>query len=149
MAGLKNSFLLATDRTACSRSASAQSFKQVALSAGRQGAHQEGLVAVHAQHDDAHVGIALDDLRGGIDAVELRHGDIHHHHVRRKLLGEPDRFAAIGGFTDYFDGWVRVQKELEALADDAVIIGNEHFGGVRHNAQLYRKYRQAGGRIPA
>ncbi len=104
-------------------------FEQISLGAGRQGADQEGLIAVHAQHNDADVGIALDDLGGGIDAVQLRHGNIHDDDVGRELLGEANGFAAVASFADHFDGRVGLEQELKALADHAVIVGDEYFGG--------------------
>ena len=85
---------------------------------------------MHAQHNDADVGIALDDLGGGIDAVELRHGNIHDNNVGRKLLGEANGFAAVAGFADHFNRGVGLEQELKALADHAVIVGNEYFGVV-------------------
>jgi hypothetical protein len=113
MEGLKKSFLPATART-----------------------DQEGLIAVHAQHDDAHVGIAFDDLGGGIDTIELGHGNVHDDNVGGELLGEANGFAAVAGLSNNFDGGVRLEQKLEAFADYAVIIGNKYFGGGMHREGL-------------
>jgi hypothetical protein len=108
--------------------------EEIALGAGGEGADEEGLVAVHAQHNDADVGIALDDLRRRVDAVELGHSDIHDNNVGRELFGEADGFAAIGGFADDFDSRVGLEQEPKAFANYSVIVGNEYFGGGGHAA---------------
>jgi hypothetical protein len=83
---------------------------------------------VHAQHDDSDFRIALDDLRCGIDAVELRHGDIHHHDIGRELFGHSDRLPSIGGFADHFDGGIGLQQKPQTFPNDSVIVGHEYSG---------------------
>jgi hypothetical protein len=108
--------------------------EEIALGTGGEGADQKGLVAVHAQHNDADIGIALDDLGRRVDAIELGHSNVHDDHVGRELFGEADGFAAIGGFADDIDSGVGLEQEPKTFANYSVIIGNEYFGGGRHAA---------------
>src|SRR5258708_37321767 len=92
---------------------------------------------MHAEHDDSDVGIALDDLRGCVDAVKLGHGDIHYYDVWRKLLRHADSFPAIGCLTHHFDGGIGLQQESQTLANNAMVVDNEDLGdwhgtGQRH-----------------
>ena len=48
-------------------------------------------------------GLRLTIWRVGLDAVQLRHGDIHHHHVGVSGGGHFHGLAAVGGFADHFD----------------------------------------------
>jgi hypothetical protein len=89
---------------------------------------------VHAQHNDADVGIALDDLGRSVDAVELGHGNVHDNHVGRELFGEADGFAAIGGFADDFDSRVGLEQEPKTFANYSMIVGNEDSCGGGHGA---------------
>ncbi len=134
MDGLKKSFLLATDADRLEEIGLGAVLQEIALGAGGKGADEEGLIAMHAQHDDADVGIALDDLGRGINTVELRHSDIHDDHVGRELLGEADGLAAIAGFADDFDCGVGLEQKLKAFANDPMIIGDEDSGGGWHKS---------------
>jgi hypothetical protein len=110
--------------------------EKVALGAGGEGTDEEGLIAMHAQHDDADVGIAFYDLGSGVDTVELGHRNVHDDYVGRKLLCEADGLAAIAGFADDFDGGVGLKQKLKAFANDSMIIGNEDSGGGWHKKRL-------------
>ena len=55
---------------------------------------------MHAKHNHASAWIALHDLLGCFNSVEVRHGNIHDHHVRVKFFRQPHRLAAVRGFAD-------------------------------------------------
>jgi len=93
------------------------------MCSGRERPDQECLVAVHAEHDDADVGIAFHDLRSCIDPVELRHSNVHHDHIGAELLGHADGFTSIGRLPDNFDVGIGLQEKPETLADDTMIVG--------------------------
>jgi hypothetical protein len=61
------------------------------------------------------------------------------------LLGKPNGFAAVAGFSDNLNRGVGLEQELKALADYAMIIGNKYFGGGRHETGFCGSYRQTGG----
>src|ERR1700730_3283674 len=44
------------------------------------------LVAHRGNHDDARLGMLLNDAFGSFDAFHLRHGDIHEHDVRMRAV---------------------------------------------------------------
>ncbi len=68
----------------------------------------------------------------GLDAVELRHGHVHHHHVGLQALGEFDGVPAIGGFSDDLHVGLRGQDGSKSLADDRVIIRQQDADLFRH-----------------
>ena len=74
---------------------------------------------------------ALDDLRGGVDPVHVRHDKVHQHdagqRVARCQFGQPpQRLLAVGGFTD--EGQIVDDLDVggEAAADDRVVVDDEH-----------------------
>ena len=44
--------------------------------------------------------LGQEDLPGRLDAVHLRHPDVHQHHVRGQLVDQADRLDAVGGRAD-------------------------------------------------
>ena len=78
---------------------------------------------MHAQDHDLRRGEVLDDAAGGLDAIDLRHGDIHDDDVGFEGLGQADGVGAIAGLPDDFHVGLLVEDELEALANHRVIIG--------------------------
>src|SRR5579862_7941381 len=99
---------------------------------GGQRAHQESLIAVHAEHDDADIRIALDNLRSGVDSIELRHSNVHYYDIGAELLGHPDRLAPIRCLANDFDLGIGLEEEPKALSDHAVVVCEEHFSTEGH-----------------
>src|SRR5207237_3838255 len=62
-------------------------FEQVAFGSGSKRSGQVGFVRVHTQDDDSDLRILLDKLRRGLNAVEIRHGDIHDDDVGYEFFG--------------------------------------------------------------
>jgi hypothetical protein len=65
---------------------------KISLRPDGESASDVGLVGIHLR-------IFSHDLRRGLNAVQIRHGDIHNNDVRTKFFGHPHRFPALGGFT--------------------------------------------------
>ena len=70
-------------------------------------------------------GLAATQAARGLDAVQLGHGDVHHHDVGLQLLGQFDGFAAVGGLADDLHIGLRAEDHLEALADHGVVVSQQ------------------------
>ena len=107
------------------RSDSAESFKKIALGAGFQCAQDVAFIRMHAEHDDGDLRIGLGDLKGGFDAVEIGHADVHDDHVGLQGFCEGDGFAAVVGFADHREIGLLLDQETQAAAHELVIVGEE------------------------
>jgi hypothetical protein len=65
----------------------------------------------------------LQQLTGGVQAVEVWHANVHDHHIRLQLLGHFERLAAIGCFAAYFPSFMLLEKRTQTAAYNFVIIG--------------------------
>src|SRR5438045_4282503 len=67
-----------------------------------------------------------DDAPGRLDAIDAGHVEVHHDDVRLLFCGEAYRLLAVGGLTH--DGGLRQGGEqgAQALAEDRMVIGEEH-----------------------
>ena len=81
----------------------AGALEQVAGRAGPDRAEHGLVVLVHGQHHDPDAGLPAGDHPGGLDAVEVRHLDVHHHDVGHGLGDDVDRVAAVLGGADDLD----------------------------------------------
>ena len=72
-------------------------------------------------------GDSRDDLARGLDAVEIRHGDIHNDHPGVQLPGQPHRGPPILGLGHHFQIGLLLQQKAESLTDNLVIIGDQNF----------------------
>src|SRR6266699_2928567 len=59
--------------------------------------HRGRLVGQSRDHEDAHRGLHGHESRDALDAVHLRHGDVHGHDVRVGLLEELERLEPVAG----------------------------------------------------
>ena len=71
-------------------------------------------------------GIAVEDLARGFDAIEMRHGDVHHHDGGLLLGGDLDGFAPVGGFAHHFKIFVALQQQAQAGAHHRMIVGEQN-----------------------
>jgi hypothetical protein len=83
------------------------------------------VVAVHREHEHLRAFDALQDLPRRLDAVQLRHRDVHDDDVRAELLDEIDRGPAVARFADDLDLLVRLEDAAQALSDHGVIVNQE------------------------
>jgi hypothetical protein len=60
-----------------------------------------------------------------LDAVAARHPQVHQHDVGVVLGGERDRLLAVGGGADELDPVEQPEQRAEALADDALVVGEQ------------------------
>jgi hypothetical protein len=70
------------------------------------------LIRVHAEDNDSSLRSLLDNLGGGLDAVQIRHPNIHDDNVGLEVLRLPHGFPSIARFADYLE--VLVLFKLQA-----------------------------------
>ena len=77
--------------------------------------------------EDQHLGavVALDDLAGGLDAVQLRKGDVHDDDVRMDPLDELRRAATVSRLADDLDLLVGLEQTPQTLSHDGVVVNQE------------------------
>jgi two-component system response regulator NreC len=71
---------------------------------------------VHAQDDDGGLGIGRENAARRLDAIHVRHRNVHHDHVRQLLFGEADTVAAIRGFADHRHIRLFFEQRAQAVA---------------------------------
>jgi hypothetical protein len=86
------------------------------------------LIANGRNHDDAGVGMFLDDALDGFDAFHLWHGDVHEHDIRLGASVFGDGGAAIARLADYLaaKGFDHLRKTLsreDGIVHDQVADG--------------------------
>src|SRR5690606_10043198 len=64
-------------------------------------------------------------LPGGLQAVGLRHPDVHQDDVRAKLCDEPERLDPVGGLPDDLDVVLAVEDGAEPGADQPLVVGQD------------------------
>ena len=69
---------------------------------------------------------ALRHAARGLDAVQLRHGDIHHHHVGLQLGGQFQRLAAIAGLADDLHIGLLGKDHLEPPPHHRVVVSQQN-----------------------
>ncbi len=98
---------------------------QKSARAGGSGFVDIGVVAVGGEHDDSGGGRGQDDLAGGFQAVEQRHGDVHEDDVGPHLGEHGHGFTTGFGFADDVHVRFEIEHAMETFADDRVIFGEE------------------------
>ena len=83
--------------------------------------HRRGLVRKRRDHQDPHRRLQLHQLRDALDAVHLRHGQIHRDHVRVGLPEQLDRLQAVAGRADELE-LVELLRALDPPAHDVRVI---------------------------
>ena len=58
----------------------------------------------------------------GVDAVQVRHADVHHHHIRQQLFRHLRRFAPIGGLPHYGHVGLFLEQRAHTVADYCVVV---------------------------
>ena len=66
--------------------------------------------------------VGREQLAGGLDAVHLRHPDVHQHHVGLQLVAHRDRLEAVAGDTDDLHPVLRVDDRPDALAEELLVV---------------------------
>ena len=70
-------------------------------------------------------GVGVGQAARGLDAVQLGHGDVHHHHVGLQFLGQFHGFAAVAGLAHDLHVGLRAQDHLESLAHHGVVVSQQ------------------------
>ena len=60
-----------------------------------------------------------------LDPVHPRHPQVHQHDVRSVLCGERERLLAVGRGPDQLDAVEQPEQRAEALADHALVVGEQ------------------------
>ncbi len=76
--------------------------------------------------DDDRPRIRGHDLRGGLQAVHVRHVDVHGDDIGLERLRERDGFAAVFRLTDDLQLLVGVENRFEHLAHEGGVVDDEH-----------------------
>ena len=100
-------------------------FEQVAAGAGFEGAEDVGFVGIHAEDDDRSFRIAVGNLFGGFDAVEVGHADVEYGDVGFELGGLRDGLTAVFGFADDGEFGLLFDEQTEAATDEGVVVGEQ------------------------
>jgi hypothetical protein len=77
---------------------------------------------VHGKEDHPRPRTHSEDLAGRVEAVQDRHREIQDRHVRAAIASQADGLLAVRGFADDLEP-LSLHQDLEALADDQVVIG--------------------------
>lgn len=67
-----------------------------------------------------------EDALSGLEAVELRHADIHHDDVGVKTRRLVDRLQPVAGFSDDVDVLLAREEHAEAGPNHRLVVGDEH-----------------------
>ena len=111
-----------------------QLLRRIVLEDEAAGARLERLVDVlveveGGEDEDAGRRVGGEDVAGGLDAVELRHADVHEHHRRAEAGGLLDGLDAVGGFGDHVDVGLAREQQAEAGADHRLVVGDKDADG--------------------
>lgn len=104
-------------------------FEEIASCAGGFGTANVAFVIMHGEDEDVGERRDLDDLAGGFDAIEVRHGDIDDGDIGGVEFGELDGFDTVRGFGDDGEGGIFFEDEAKAGAEEAMIVGEEDADG--------------------
>ena len=80
---------------------------------------------MHGQRQHRHVRALLLDAPRGLDAVHVRHGDVHQHHVGRQFAGQAHAFRAVLRLADDLQLGIGAQQHAQPRAHDRVIIDQQ------------------------
>src|SRR5215468_12329935 len=80
---------------------------------------------MHAEDHDPSSGIPSYDLRGGFNAGQTRHRDVHHDNVWILCFGKLHCFATIRSFADYLELFI-LQLHAQAFAHYTMIVSQQY-----------------------
>ena len=97
-------------------------FDQVSSSPQRHHLANISIVAVGREDEHLRRRLSLEDLPCSLNAIELRHGNVHHHHIGAKLGAHGNSQTAILDLPDNFDTRFQSEKGTKALPYDGVVL---------------------------
>ncbi len=89
-----------------------------------KGADRIGHIGVHGKEDDLDLSVSFLYLPDRINAVQERHGDVRHDHVRPQLFRRGEQSASV--LDDPHKLEFRLQEAFEAFGHDPVIVCKEN-----------------------
>ena len=107
-------------------------FQNVSARARIQGLAHQGFLRMHAEHEHQGLRLLFENLSRGFQAVHLRHGAVHHHHLRLQLLRQTNRFRAVAGFAGHLDIRLVFENAPESAPHQAVVIHQQDRNFIRH-----------------
>ena len=110
--------------------------EDVAARARLEPALEERALAVGGEDEHRRAGNALEEHLRRLEAVHVRHAEIHDHDVGPAPLGQRHRGRAVARLADHADARRARQRQAEPFAHDLVVVGDEHGDLVRHGAIL-------------
>ena len=78
------------------------------------------------QHDHPRGLGARVQLAGRLEAAEVRHADVHQHHVGGQPVGELHPLAPVAGLADDLEVLLAAQHQCQGRADQGVVVDHEH-----------------------
>ena len=85
---------------------------------------------VQAQHDDLCGRILLEQCSGGLDSVQVGHGDIENEYIGGPRPGRLEHFQAVGGLADDHDRLsASFDRQAQPVPDHRMIVGNDNANG--------------------
>src|SRR5690606_34299540 len=116
----------------------------------------ECIVVEVKRREDEHLDLrrVARDPRGGLDAADARHPDVHEHEVGAQLERAPDGVLTVDGFSDDREVGFGVEDQSEAEAAELLVVGEEDadrdghagwdsFGGVWQGRVAVSSHRPA------
>src|SRR5207302_2974537 len=88
------------------------------------------------EHQDLDLRVLRHDPPRGLDAVEVRHLDVHQDDVRLQRLAELDGFQAVDRLADDRHACVDVEQPGESGPEERLVVGDEYTGGARGRRSL-------------
>ena len=119
--------------------------EDVAARARLEAALEERPLAVRGEDQDRGPGDALEEHLGRLEAVHVRHAQVHDHDVGPPSLGQRDGRRAVGRLADDADPRRAGEREAETLAHDLVVVGDQAGDLIGHAGDSTRRL----GRAPA
>ena len=95
--------------------------EQEAHCASFGGAGDIRVVAVRGEHEHPGRRDCLEQLAGGLQAIEQGHRDVHQYHIGTKLLGQRDGLAPVLRLADHLQVVFKFEHLAKAFAHDHVV----------------------------
>ena len=103
--------------------------QHVAGRAGGEGLAHVARVVLHREDEHLRVGRLLEHERHALDPALAGHDDVHQDHVRLLLARLEHGRADVAGLADHLDVGLGVEQEVQAGADDRVVVDDQDADG--------------------
>jgi hypothetical protein len=100
--------------------------RQVAAGPGPERGEDRLVVGVRRQDDDLDRGVGVPYGAGRLDAVELRHPQVHEDDVGLELAHQVERLTPVLRGAHRLDAGRRPQQQRQPFPNDALVVDHEH-----------------------